>query len=210
MRKYFAASIALIILLLLGTIVSYTVLPQEIVSHWNAAGKPDSSTQKPIIFLVPLLAIGLFAVFLILPKIDPFKKNYKKFADAYEQFIFIILLFMAFLQAFTVSWNLGIELNVGAVMAIAFAVLVYFIGDLLEKSERNWFIGVRTPWTISSDKNWKKTNQLGGKLYKLSSIICLLSLLIADYAIFIIVGVLIAISIYLFIYSYVEYSKSNK
>ncbi|MBI5635571.1 SdpI family protein [Candidatus Micrarchaeota archaeon] len=210
MKKYFAASIGVLILLFLGTIVVYSGLPADVVSHWNARGAADSSSQKPIVFLVPILAVGLFILFQVLPKIDPFKKNYKKFTGAFEQFVFVVMLFLSFLQVFTVGWNLGFKLNVGAVMAVAISALMYFVGNLVEKSERNWFIGFRTPWTISSDENWRKTNRLGGKLYKLGAVACLLSLLVVDYAIFIILGLLIAVSIYLFAYSYFEYRKSAK
>jgi len=81
---------------------------------------------------------------------------------------------------------------------------------LLEKSERNWFIGIRTPWTMSSDKIWHKTHILGGKLFKIAGIIAIIGIFFGKIAFFFIIIPMILFAIYLVVYSYLEYRKLKK
>jgi uncharacterized membrane protein len=92
----------------------------------------------------------------------------------------------------------------------AFAILFYYTGILIENAKRNWFIGIRTPWTMSSDKVWDKTHKVGGKLYKIAGVVTLLAIFFETYAIYIIVVPLIMVSIYTVVYSYFEYQKEIK
>jgi uncharacterized membrane protein len=118
--------------------------------------------------------------------------------------------FLFYLYLITILWNFGFNFNMIQLLVPAFAVLFYYSGVLIEKAKRNWFIGIRTPWTMSSDKVWDKTHKLGGKLFKISGIISLLGLLSEDYAIYAIILPIISFTAYLFVYSYFEYKKKNK
>ena len=90
----------------------------------------------------------------------------------------------------------------------AFAILFYYCGVLIEHSKRNWFIGIRTPWTMSSEKVWDKTHARGGKLFKIAGFIALLGIILPEQAIFLFLGAVLVFVAYLFVYSYVEYKKS--
>ena len=92
----------------------------------------------------------------------------------------------------------------------AISILVYYSGILIENSKMNWFVGIRTPWTLSNEKVWNRTHKIGGKLFKAAGIIILLGILVRDYAIFIIIIPIITITIYTIVYSYVEYQKETK
>jgi uncharacterized membrane protein len=78
---------------------------------------------------------------------------------------------------------------------------------LLEKAKRNWFIGIRTAWTLSSDTVWDKTHQLGAKLFKVTGLICLVGVFFQQYAFVFLIAPVLLVSLYLVIYSYVEYRK---
>jgi uncharacterized membrane protein len=91
----------------------------------------------------------------------------------------------------------------------AFAILFYYSGILIENAKRNWFIGIRTPWTLSNDEVWDKTHKIGGKLFKLAGILALFAIFFERYAILVIVVPLIVVSIYTVVYSYLEYQKDN-
>jgi uncharacterized membrane protein len=91
----------------------------------------------------------------------------------------------------------------------ALAILFYSTGILIENAKRNWFIGIRTPWTMSSDKVWDKTHKLGGKLFKIVGILALLAIFFESYAILIIVVPVIIVSIYTIVYSYFGYQKEK-
>jgi len=88
--------------------------------------------------------------------------------------------------------------------------LFFYIGILCENTKRNWFIGIRTPWTLSSDEVWKKTNKKGGKLFKISGLIVFTGVFLKNYLIFLILIPIISVTIYTFIYSYIEYQKEKK
>jgi len=80
----------------------------------------------------------------------------------------------------------------------------------MENAKRNWFIGIRTPWTLSSDGVWKKTNLIGGKLFKIAGIIAIIGSFFQDYIIFFIIVPIISIAIFTIVYSYIEYQKELK
>ncbi|MEM2728714.1 MAG: SdpI family protein, partial [Candidatus Bathyarchaeia archaeon] len=89
-------------------------------------------------------------------------------------------------------------------------LLFFYIGILCENSRRNWFIGIRTPWTLSSDRVWEKTHRLGGKLFKAAGVIAMLGALIQEHAFILILAPIIFAAAYTIIYSYVEYQKEVK
>ena len=89
------------------------------------------------------------------------------------------------------------------------AILMFYIGILLEKAKQNWFIGIRTPWTLSSEKVWDKTHKLGARLFKTLAVIILASLLVPKYSIWIVIMPIIATALWLFIYSYLEFKKEK-
>jgi uncharacterized membrane protein len=96
-----------LILTFLVSLAAYPVLPDQVVSHWNAAGVPDGSMGKPAgIGLIPLIMIALVALLLFLPRIDPLRKNYAAFRDWYDGFILAFVLFMLAIQCQVILWSL--------------------------------------------------------------------------------------------------------
>jgi uncharacterized membrane protein len=94
-------------------------------------------------------------------------------------------------------------------MIPALGILFYYCGILIENTKRNWFIGIKTPWTLSSEVVWNKTHKIGGKLFKVVGIIAFLGIIFPNYAFFLILFPVIAVSIYTVIYSYFEYRKER-
>jgi len=158
-------------------------------------------------FLMPIISLVLVLLFLFIPKIDPFKENIKKFKGYFEGFIIIILLFLLYIYLLTIFWNLGFRFDMNYFMIPAFALLLYYAGILVEKAKRNWFIGIRTPWTLSSEQVWDKTHKLGAKLFKASAVIVLLGMLFVDYVFYFVIIPIIALLVFSFLYSYLEYQK---
>jgi len=88
--------------------------------------------------------------------------------------------------------NLGYEFNMVQMMVPGLGILFYLLGVVLGKAKRNWFVGIKTPWTLSSDKVWDKTHVLGGKLFKIAGVIAFAGMVLPDYAIwFAVVPILI-------------------
>lgn len=209
MKSSKAVIIGIIVLSFLIGIYLYPRMPLMLASHWNARGQVDGYMSKFWgLFLMPIISTLMYLLFITLPKIDPMKANVDKFRKYFDGFIVAIITFLFYLYLLTIFWNLGYKFSLIQFLSPAFALLFYSVGILIEKAKRNWFIGIRTPWTLSSDKVWDKTHKLGGKLYKLSALFSLLGLLFPLSAIYFVIIPIITFSLYLFVYSYLEFQKN--
>jgi len=129
----------------------YPQMPEKMASHWNTENVVDGYMPKSLgLFLIPLILLALAMLFAVIPKIDPLRENIKKFKLHYNRLVLIITVFLFYVYMLTIIWNIGLEFNMGQVLIPAIAVLFYYLGILLEKAKRNWFIGIRTPWTLSN------------------------------------------------------------
>jgi len=199
-----------ILSLLLG-LAAYPYMPDRIVSHWNAYGQADGFTTKIIgILFIPMMILATGALMIFLPRLDPLRANLAGFQGSYYRIVVLMAGFLFYLQGITLAWNLGWQFNLVLALTPAFAVLFYFIGMLVEKAHRNWFIGIRTPWTMSSEIVWEKTHHLGGKLFKLCAAFTLLGMLFPDYAFFFMIGPVLSISFGLIFYSYYAYQQESR
>jgi len=211
MRKTIIAALGLVLISLVSGILLYPMMPERIASHWNMQGEADGYGSKALgVFLLPALSAVILCLFMIIPKIDPLGKNIESFRKYYDGFILSFIAFMSYLYILTILWNTGMRFNMSQALSPAFGMLFYYLGILLENAKRNWFIGIRTPWTLSSDVVWDKTHRIGGKLFKAAGIISLLGALIPQYAILLMLVPVISVAAFSFVYSYVEYSRQNK
>jgi len=208
MRKCLWISLVIIILSFLVSIWLYPQLPERMPSHWNAKGDVDGYMPKTwALFMLPIVNLGLLALFLIIPVIDPLKHNIRKFMRYYDGMVVLIIAFMTYVHILTLAYGLGVQFSMVLAMMPALGFLFYYMGILTENAKRNWFVGIRTPWTLSSEKVWNKTHKKGGKLFKASGVIAVIGVLFGDLAIwFVLVPVLLSTA-YLVVYSYFEYRK---
>jgi len=189
----------------------YPGLPARFASHWNAAGQVNGYVSKFWgLFLEPLISLVLLITFLIIPKVDPLKENIAKFRNYFDTFVLLIMIFLFYLYALTIFWNIGHRFNMIVTLVPAFAVLFLYAGILVENAKQNWFIGIRTPWTLSNEAVWNKTHKLGGQLFKASGLAALFGIVFQNYAILFVILPVILTAIYAVIYSYVEYQKIGR
>lgn len=189
----------------------YPMMPERMATHWDSKGEVNGYMPKAFgLFLVPAISSLLWLLLIAIPYLDPMKKNIDLFKRYYHGFIIAILLFMLYIHLFTIAWSLGIRINAIQALSPAFAMLMYYVGILIAKSKQNWFIGIRTPWTLSSVSVWDKTGRLGGKLFKTCGILALFGLFLPNLAFFFILVPLLLTSAYLVLYSYLEFKKENK
>lgn len=186
----------------------YPHLPENLASHWGANGEVNGWMPKIWgLFLMPVLSAIFFVVFLFVPKMDPKWKNIKKFENYFNGFIVIFFLFLFYLFLLTIFWNLNFRFNIIQLLSPAFAILFFCAGVLIEHTSPNYTIGIRTPWAIENPKNWEKTHELGGKLFKLAGVIAFFGVLLPEFAIWIVIAPIIFFSIYVMLYSYLLYQK---
>jgi len=211
MRKANIFILAVIVLSFAIGIYLYPSMPEQMASHWNAAGQVDGYMPKLLALLImPIISALLLLLFVAIPRIDPLKENIAKFRKYFDRFVALIIIFLFYLYLLTLLWSFGLKFNMILMLVPAFAALFYYIGILVEHAKRNWFIGIRTPWTMSSDRVWDKTHRRGGKLFKASGIIALLGIVFQDHAFWFVIAPVIATAVYAFVYSYTEYRKEKK
>jgi len=180
-------------------------------SHWNIRGEVDGYMSKFWgLFLMPIISVGLLLLFVLIPKIDPLKANIEKFRKYYDGLVVLMIVFLFYLYLLTILWNRGMRFNMIQLLAPALGILFYYCGVLVENAKRNWFIGIRTPWTLSSDKVWEKTHKIGGRLFKVTGVVALLGVLLPDYAIFFVLVPILLVAAYTIVYSYFEYQKETR
>ncbi len=208
MRKSVWVSLVIICLSFLVSAWFYSQLPDRMPSHWNAKGEVDGYMPKVwALFMLPIVNLGLLALFVIIPVIDPLKHNIRKFRKYYDGFVVLLVLFMSYVHFLTLAYGLGVQFNMLLAMVPALGFLFYYMGILTENAKRNWFVGIRTPWTLSSEKVWNRTHKKGGKLFKASGVIAVIGALFGELAVwFVLVPVLLSAA-YLVVYSYLEYQK---
>ena len=189
----------------------YPQMPDQMASHWNAAGEIDDHMSKFwALYLMPFITVLMFLMFLVIPKIDPLKKNIEKFRVYFDWFVLLIIAFLFYIYLLTIAANLGYLFNMTTMILPAIGALFIYIGFLVENAKRNWFIGIRTPWTLSNEKVWNKTHKLGARLFKAAGVLTFSGLILRPYAIWIVVGSALIAGLYPVVYSYFEYQKEMK
>jgi uncharacterized membrane protein len=195
----------------LTTILMYPKMPALMASHWDINGEVNGYMPKAIALgLFPAISLIMIGLLKFLPKTDPHKENLKKFQGEFDLFIVVLLGFLYYIYALTIFWNLGIKFDMGQLLSPAFAVLFFVIGILISSAKRNYFIGVRTPWTLSSEVVWDKTHKFSGKLFKIIGLIGLIGLIIPSFSLPAVIGGALIAGIGSVIYSYLEYRKNQE
>jgi len=211
MKKSYLVIIVLILISFGLGAYFFPQMPNKMASHWNIKGEANGYMSKFWgLFLMPIILLGLFLLFILIPKIDPLKENIAKFRKYFDGFIVLITLFLFYIYLLTIAWNLGKRFNMGQMMMPALGMLFYYCGILTENAKRNWFIGIKTPWTLSSERVWNKTHKIGGKLFKAAGLIAFLGIFFPNYAFYFILVPALLVAFYTIIYSYFEYQKETK
>ena len=209
-RKTLFIALAIIAAAVLAGICLYPKAPQEMASHWNSQGQVNGYLPKFWgLFLMPIISLVMFLFFAIIPKMDPLKENIQKFRKYFDSFIILMIVFMMYAHALTLFWNFGFRFDMGQMLIPALGILFYYCGVLIENSKRNWLIGIRTPWTLSSDLVWEKTHKLGGILFKVSGMIAILGVFFPNFAFLMLMVPIIFSAAFSAIYSYFEYRKQR-
>jgi uncharacterized membrane protein len=203
----------MIVLALLAGAALWNQLPDQMASHWNINDEVDGTMPKFWgVFLMPLITLGMLALFLVLPGIDPLKANIAQFRESFNLFIVLIVAFMLYIHGLTLAWSLGYQsFKMSSAMLPFMGALFIAIGFMLKKAKRNFFIGIRTPWTLSSDSVWDKTHQLGSVLFMASGAFAIIGGVFGGMTAFWLMFVpLIGSSLFLVAYSYVLYRNETK
>lgn len=204
-------SFTLVAIATLAALVVSAQLPDPMPSHWNAAGEIDGYMSKFWgIWLLPLVTAGITLLLAAIPAIDPLKANIAQFRGLYNAFIIAFVVYMLYIYALTLFAALGYSFNMTLMMLPAMGLLFISIGYMMKSAKRNFFIGIRTPWTLSSDYVWEETHKLGSKMFILGGAVTIISAFLGENGIWLMLAALLAAAFVPMIYSYILFAQSNK
>jgi uncharacterized membrane protein len=183
-------------------------MPAMMVSHWGVNGEANGyASQFTGLWFLPLLQLGVTILLFLVPRLDPLKHNVASFENTYHVFIAGFAGFLAYIHGLTLAWNLSWVFDMNQAILPAFALLFFLAGYLLKNARQNYFIGIRTPWTLANTQVWTETHRVGGIGFQVAAIISLVGLLVPNLAMyFILIPVLLA-AFGSVIYSYFLFQK---
>ena len=160
--------VAVIVLVVAAVALSFTVysrLPAMVPIHWNAAGQIDNYAPRAVgAFLLPAIMLLLGGLFAALPAISPSGFGIERKSRAYAAIVFAILLFLLAVHVYVLLAALNVARSITTFVPVLVGALFIVIGNYLPKMRRNFFVGIRTPWTLADEDVWYRTHRLGGVL----------------------------------------------
>lgn len=205
-------AILIIVLSIILAIFFYYKLPETVVTHWDFAGQPNGWMSRFwASAILPLMTVGIYLMFLVLPFLDPRKERYANFVNVYHIFKDIILLFLVLIFIISNLNNLGYNFPINIYVPILVGILFVILGNYFGKIKQNWFVGIRTPWTLSSTEVWNKTHRVGGKLFMLGGVLIAISgLAPISWRLPLFVSAMVILVVGTFAYSYWVYRNEKK
>jgi len=215
MKKYFREPVlwTLIVLPYVYLATIWSKLPDRVPTHFNIAGNPDDwSGKTTLLFLPGALGIGIYLLMLVIPYLDP-KRKIQQMGDKYYTFRFMLTGFFSIFATYLLYIsNAGSLKNPNLLIALIGALFA-LLGNYFQTVRPNYFLGIRTPWTLENEQVWKKTHRLGGRLWMAGGImIALLSFIITNnIALAIVMGGLLSVMVIVpLVYSYTEFQKEKR
>jgi uncharacterized membrane protein len=202
---------AVIAIQLIAAVYGFVVLPDTVPIQWGINGHANGYGPKWVVtFLFPLMSIGIYVLIRVLIVAGPRlggRKNMTANLKIAKLVLTGAVLFMLIIQLAAIAQGLGVGFDMTMVVMLALSVLIIFLGNYLGKMRRNFWMGIRTPWTITNAVVWERTHRVGGWLFVAVGLIGIPCSFIPSLRLWGFVVPLIAVCIFLFIYSYVCYQQ---
>jgi len=159
-------TLLLVLASLAAGVAAYPQLPDLVPSHWNIKGQVDGySSRFWGAFGIPLMLAGIYLLMLLMPRIDPKRANYSRFGGAYRTLKLAIALFFVWLYGTVLASAMGFRLPVDKMVITAVGILFMVIGNFMGQFRHNYFVGIRTPWTLANEEVWQKTHRLAARIW---------------------------------------------
>ncbi len=197
------------LLTLVAWLIALPHLPATMPIHWGANGEADGfATKINAMILTVGIMVLIYFVIAFVPRIDPRKENYKYFSKTYNIVLNAVLLLFFFVNMSTILQGLGYNVPMSYIAPIMAGLVFIIIGNYLQRVRSNYFMGIRTPWTLSNETVWKKTHRLSGKVFFIGGLLILISAFLPDgYKSVIMWGSIVLCVAIPYLYSYLAYKK---
>jgi len=199
-------------LLFIGAAVAVAVylypnLPEQIPTHWNIEGEVDDYTAKPWgVVIMPMAALLTFVIMRLIPVISPKGFRTDEFVGVVNVFTVAIVGFMSGVAILVLLEANGQDAHINEMIFTGVGLLFIVLGNYMGKVRKNFFIGIRTPWTLASDEVWSRTHRLGGKVFILIGLFMMLNAFVRFPVQWLIASIVI-VALVPVIYSYVIYRR---
>jgi len=192
------------------TIYFYPMLPDRIPTHWNFKGEIDGYSGKLSgAYLLPVMNLIMYGLFILIPLLDPKKENYKLFSSTYIFFRYLFHIYFLAFHAVIIAAALGYDVDMGRFVMFGISMLFMLMGNVMGRVKHNYFIGIRTPWTLASEEVWKKTHRLAALLWTVAGFIGIILALFRINLIWMLIVMLIASSLIPTAYSYILFNRAK-
>lgn len=197
---------------LVASFILYDRLPAQMAVHFGVDNVPNGFQSKgSSILLFGLLGMGIPFLMKVLPAIDPRRDNYAKFGRVFELVRYAITLLMSAIFGIVLLYNMGYHVNIQRMTLILIGLLFLVLGNYLGKFRANFFMGIKTPWTLANEEVWRKTHRLAGPLFMLAGVVSLVSAFLpGNWAVFMLIFAAIFAGFVPIFYSYVIFRKIEK
>lgn len=187
----------------------WPIAPDSLPVHFDLSGNVDRTGSKlEGLFAIPTVAVALYLVLRFLPRLDPARENYTSFAGVYSTLRLTLLVMLALIDLAILLPLVGVQVNQAAAIRLLVGGLFIVLGAMMGKIRPNWFVGIRTPWTLASKESWVKTHRVGGWVFILAGLVFIASLpLPSTPALVISFGALAVGLVWIIVYSYLAWRK---
>lgn len=175
---YVVAAILLVTATLIVAAMLYSSLPERVPTHWNIRGQVDGYGPRGSIFILPGAMAALLLIFwVVLPAVSPKSYGVESFRTTYDYVVLCVLALTAYFWGVTLWATLYGPLDPGRGMIGGMSVFLILIGNVMGKVRRNFWLGVRTPWTLADERVWNATHRIAGWAFVLGGLAGLLTVL---------------------------------
>lgn len=157
-QRYYLGSAIVILATLAGTFVAYPHLPSFVPVHWDGHGG-NWGPKWSLFLYTPGLMLGILMMFVTLPWLSPRKFEVNSLRPSFLYFMFVIVALLSYSQLLVVSSGLGRDVDVNRALAGGICLLIALLGNVMRKVQRDFLIGIRTPWTLSNEQVWQSTHR---------------------------------------------------
>jgi uncharacterized membrane protein len=193
------------------SIYFYPMLPDRIPTHWNFKGEIDGYSGKLSgAYMLPVMNLAMYGLFIILPSIDPRRENYKLFSSTYIYFRYLFHIYFLGMHVIVIAAALGYNVDTGRLVMLAVSLLFMLMGNVMGRVKHNYFVGIKTPWTLASEEVWKKTHRLAALLWTIAGFLGAVFALLRVNLGWIFIIILMVPALVPAIYSYIIFNKMRK
>jgi len=147
-------------------------LPARMAVHWNASFEVDRwGSRLSAAGVLPVMALCFWVVIPLLRRLDPRREHYERFDSTFWIVVNLLVLMLGVLEVAVVGFNLGWPIDMQQVVLGLVGLLLVAIGNYMPRMRSNWWMGIRTPWTLSSERVWRETHRLGGRTFVLGGLV---------------------------------------